>query len=554
MTSTSMADNGKVPLGLLIRQLLNAVIARYMLIPRYGVTWFRLYVFACIVLAAVSAVGWRTINSVLITLSISSLLFIAIWWFQFISGVHVLAPTSALRLVPRYRQALIVLVVALWLMTSMLLTTFFIFHEWFFVSVLAFMFATSLSTEKERLLAALLILLLIVLAIFFGYNNDMLVVFRQNDDLAFKIESGITLWATFAGILALLGATFTQPLVAIIIWVVWIGAMLFSAPIFGMSFGDLLDIIYNASTRAFTNLIAALMLFGLMMYGLISKSLDHRLLSAGSGNKAGVLTLSDNFSWRKKSLWQLLPGFDYFLARALKRPFSFQSMLTFMFGRLVHWTSALWCGVLLGFMLSANSIFRPRPSHSYDSVEKILAESNIFMFAFFYTMGVMFSMAQFTLATYGQRRKEHQLLSIAAAWPGERQYRQYLLLHFIKYALASVALGSIFITANMVLSGVPSNWMPSLFWYPFVVVVSAALSILIVLLKPGELFTTNKLTRDGFFLFALVYLPPMAILALKTTSVSAIFVLESIAIIYCIVLIVRIRRFLNSDKKIFSVD
>jgi hypothetical protein len=559
MTSLSVADNGKVPLGLLIRQLLNAVVTRYMLIPRYGVTWFRLYVFACIVLAAVSAAGWRTINSVLITLSVSSLLFIALWWFQFVSGMHMLSPTSALQLVPRYRRALIVLVVASWLMTAMLLATFFIFYEWFFVSVLAFMFASSLSTEKERLLAIVLISLLILIAIFIGYDNDMLRIFRQKDNLLLNIETGVTLWASFAGILALLGVTRTMPLVAVIIWVVWIGAMLFSTPIFGMSFHDLLNIIYNASTQMFTVVITALMLFGLMMHGLIGKSLDPRLLGVGNDNKSGVLALFANSSWRKKSIWQTLPGYDYFLARRLERPFSFQLMLAFMFGRLGHWTSMLWCGVIISLVLCFWIYKMPKSNLLSDDMFKVWIDTNLCMFAYMYVLSFANNMTSYLLIAFSRHYAENRILSLAPSWPNIVRVRCCLLMFLIKNAVIYLLIGVLAIVACLAIFGTTIDWVASLFWYPFVILLSGALAMLIGVLRSDAPITAHKSTAGStasgqvIVVLLLMCAPGLSLFVLRANSVPTIFVLESIAIIYCVVLLVRVRRFLNSDKKIFSV-
>jgi hypothetical protein len=551
-----------VGLAILMREFLASVVEKYKLTPKYGVSWFKFYMAACCLLIIVNAIGWKNVDSTLKALSIFSMLFIAYWWFQFVSGMHALASLPSLRLVPRYRLALALLVAGMWFFVALLAGTFLLFFEWFFVSVMALAYVSSLSSEKERWYGFLLVSLLIIIATIVFYTIELLLFFRPSDGLFLKIQIAAQMWAVPAGMFALLGVTRTLPQIAAILWALWLGAIFFSKPILGMSFNDLLSIIYDTTSQTTTHTFTAFSLFCLMMYGLIGKSLDRSLVKLNErvGFKFKALDFHQKFSLQGKSVWQLLPGFDYFLSHTLKRPFSFQPMLAFMFGRLGHWTSMLWYGLIIGLILCFWMYKIPNRHFHSDESLRLSVNVNLSFLAFLYVVSFANHITKYTLAAFTRYYTEHRILSLAPTWPNTTLVRHCLLMFSIRNTAIYLLIGALMIVACIAISGIPLDWMASLFWHPFVIVLSGALAMLIGLLKSVTPITVEKsnagstASRQFIVVLLLMSAPGMLPFLLRMHSIPVIFILESIAIIYCIILILLVRRFLNSDKKIFSVD
>jgi hypothetical protein len=304
----------------------------------------------------------------------------------------------------------------------------------------------------------------------------------------------------------------------------------------------------------------------LMMYGLIGKSLDRSLVKLNErvGFTIKAPDFRQKFSWQGKSVWQLLPGFDYFLARTINKQFSFQSMLTFMFGRLGHWTSMVWYGLIIWLILcfwmyKMPALDMPRLDARSDEMFKSRIYFYLCMLAFFYVISFANHITKYTLTAYSRYYSENRMLSLAPAWPNTALLRHCLLMFLIRNTVIYMLIGVLMIAFCFAISGAPLDWMASLVWHPIVILLSGALAMLIGLLKSNAPITTDKrnagTTASGelIVILLLMSLPTLLLYAFRAHIVPAVFVLESVAIIYCIVLIVYVRRFLNSDKKIFSV-
>jgi hypothetical protein len=544
----SMAN---IKLTTLMRQLVDVTTLHHQLLPRYGVTWFRYYLLAFVLIAAISGFFSRSLNATLMTLSVCSMLFIVLWWLMFVSTMVSIARTDLLKLTPNYWRAMTLLVVVVWLAAGLILTTFVMSFAWSFVLVLLLMFATSLSNRKEREVATLLITVITVLILIFAYINNDLFFFSRRYTFFDHAEILVAFWAIDASILGLIGLTRVMPMLGLVVWAVWLGAMQFSQPLFGLSFDDLLQFIYGVTSQMLTHLITAIGLFGLMLYGLVGKPgmVYSRKPSALSNFSFRFTNAVAYLGLSKKRGWQLLPGYNYYLQHALARPQLQKDFFSLSLGPQVHWTTVAWVGLFLTVVAGYWLGYMFRLDNNYYDVRSnstpISRYDNSVSLIWYLLLLLPASFVPIFMKRLWQCRFEHQLLRLTPAWSGI-DLTTALSKNIIQFSVQLFCVNFVILVVWALMINLPAAYFLSVLWAPIVFVVSIQFAGLIVLFRDYDLMRSEK---HGWEIYGvgLMWLPLIAVIIqnlAKLKDIGLIFIPETVCFGLCIAAFYRYKVFI----------
>lgn len=387
-------------------------------------------IFVPALVAALAVLTWGEGKFLTWLLSWVSFLSLIFWWFMFVSIAYRVTTKTNLHLTPRLRLVVGWVVILTWLALALLFTTGFFLGRWFFVAVGVLWLATLIPKYRRILLP--LALLGIALACWFTTARQAW--FMPSESAFDQLKTLVGMCAVAGSFLALVGVSRVFPLVGGALWLLWVGSILFSKPLTGLRFSELLSAIYSVGGQATTHVVTALALFGLMLSGIIFKlRREHRqgpLLNVGEGQPNGW----GETQWQKGIA--ALPGYDYFLARAIRLPFRFGRLLVFSFGRAFHWTTFCWmllgCGLLAALIVWTN-VFQTRHAPSAIDASPILV-----MMLF---ICLVSALTTFVVGATYRARRSHQLLSLAPLWQEAPTLNRELAGMYARYCSITMAAG-----------------------------------------------------------------------------------------------------------------
>lgn len=363
-------------------------------------------VFVLILVTFLAAVTWGEAKVFTLALSWGAFLCVLFWWLMFVSIAYRVATKANLRLTPRLCLVVGLLVLVVWLALALLLTTALFLGRWFFVGVLAVWLAMSISGYRKILLP--LAVLGIALACWFPIT-------RQGWHMPYhsvldQMRIIVGMWAVAGGFIALIGVTRVFPLLGGALWVLWVGSAMLSKSLTGLRFNELLSAIYAVGGQTTTHVVTAIVLFGLMSFGILLKPRRAREQTALLDGQVIRRGQSGESPWQR--LVATLPGYDYFLARATRQPYQFTRLLPLSFGRSVHAASLIWIllgyGLLAALMVWANALTMRGIPPEFDRL-------SVMVLSLFFSFTLVLPL--FLIAATYRARRSHQLLCLTPGWP-----------------------------------------------------------------------------------------------------------------------------------------
>lgn len=365
--------------------------------------------------------GMRVGMDTLIAFAFPTAMLVLYWWYTFVSSMaNVCSPINQ-QLTPGLGKRVAGATILLWIMLSMLLTTFFA-NPYLFCAVVwgvaAGLFQPSRRVRKTLFLAAWL-------WIAYGLTTFFLQIqFSTRPALIWEnAEVLIAACAVTGGMLGLAGLVRLLPVVSAIFWVVWLSSMSFSEQLFGMTFTHFLQLIYGMSSQFLTHAGIALLLVALTLFGLLGFKGDMRFKQRQRAWRAQAFFGAHWDSLRGPgSQWSKFTGYGPLLnltlrqiAGAEKR----QRLLGFCLGPGGYWTGVLWISAMWSAMFLVFPYFMPRLGKAE------LAEALISM------LPVVYGSFQAQLArSIVRTRNEQQMLTLTPGWPGDQ---------LVKSAVKSIA-------------------------------------------------------------------------------------------------------------------
>ncbi len=261
-------------------------------------------------------------------------------WYRFVASmVRVCSPIN-LRTTPRLRRNVLLATSLLWLGLSMLLATFFTNPYMFCFVVWALAAAMTQPSDRVRSVVFICAALWVAYAL-----PSITLKFVALDEPALweTPKTMLMMCAVTGSLLGLAGMFAVFPRAASLVCIAWVGSMFVSKPWLGMTFTELLRLIYSLSSQFATHMMVALALLGLTLFGLVGIN-GERLINRHQRNNQ---TQRKNEAKRDSAFQtprQRPAMYRHFLKRVLQQHESRdkpRELLPITFGPVMHWTSAI---------------------------------------------------------------------------------------------------------------------------------------------------------------------------------------------------------------------
>ncbi len=429
--NAAVASDTVVRLGGRMMEMLSSMRVNYQVGHTLGLTWLRVYLGVAVLSVLIAILLWGTAASVINALTIVSVGILVVWWFQFVSAMYAMSTPQNMRLVPNLRRETVWLMSLAWVLTALLLVTFFFLVQWFFLAVFCMLAAASLPNQRQRFAATGFVSMVILCAaVWQGMAGTSLL--GANFSAGLMLDHAVAGWAMMAGMLAVIGLVRVLPIVGLVLWLLWVGTMMFNTRIFGMVVLDPLQLVYTATSQTSLYLVSAAAFFCLLLVGMVGSATDRALSRRAEVTPSGWGVAT--WPWFGKVGWQWLPGFDYFLSRALGAPYDFGRLMQFTFGRMLHWSTLCWLA-MLWLLLGGGFLFMLSVPDGDRGAMSML-------FAIIFIPNAVLLPSALIRATY-RVRAEHQMLSLTPRWPAPVSLNRQVAWHFAKYCMVATVLGMV---------------------------------------------------------------------------------------------------------------
>jgi len=360
-------------------------------------------------------------------------------WYRVVANIAAICSNTNLLQVPHLRRHVVLAFCSLWIGYALLLISF--FANPYIFCVAAWLLLAAITQPSDRILRYSL--LIIVLWIAFALTQVSFRFYNFGDNAGVLIM----MFAVASGLLGLVGVTRVFPLLAVILWTVWLSTMSFSDYLFGMNFTQFLRLIYSLSSQFTTHVVVAIALGALTLYGLVGKK--HRQPAIGLASFRERLNA---IGGKKARALQVSVGYQTALRKVLEpahRTRDTISLVPFSFPPRAHWTdaletSAVCFGLILVIPLMTMLFLKNLPpADLFNSSQTILA---IFIFG----------IAGKVRLAEDETRRDRQLLSLSPGWPSEAALKSSIARAAFHRTLAVIACGEAMVIATSWL--VTSSW------------------------------------------------------------------------------------------------
>lgn len=371
--------------------------------------------------------GMRVGKDTLFAFAFPSAILVLYWWYTFVSSMASVCSPINQQLTPGLERRVAGATILLWIMLSMLLATFFA-NPYVFCAVV-WVVAAGMIQPSRRVRTALFQVAWLWTA--YGLASVFLQMrFSTKPTLGWEnVEILIALCAVTGGMLGLAGLVRLLPVVSTIFLVAWVSSMSFSAQLFGMTFTELLYLIYGMSSQFLTHVGIALLLVALTLFGLLGFKGDMRFKQRQRAWRAqAVFGTHWDYLRGPGSQWSKFSGYGPLLNLTLRQIAGAQKrqrLLGFCLGPGGHWTGMLWISVMWCTMFVLFPTFMP----SRNNGELVAALIAMFPVAF-----ASFQ-AQLGRSIF-RTRNEQQMLLLSPGWPSDQLIKSGVKSIVFRYTLS----------------------------------------------------------------------------------------------------------------------
>ncbi len=355
--------------------------------------------------------GMRIGMDSLFAFVLPTVILVLYWWYKFVSSMANLCSPINQQLTPGLEKRVAGATCLMWLMLSMLLATFFA-NSYLFCAVV-WSVAAGLVQPSRRIRATLF--MLACLWTTYGLTTFFLQTrFSSRPAFAWEnVEILIAVCAVSGGMLGLAGLVRLFPVVGTLFWVAWLSSIFLSEQLFGMTFTQLLYLIYGMSSQFLTHVGIALMLIILTLFGLLGFKGDLRFRHRQRTWQAQAFFGTHWDYLRGTGLqWNKFTGYGPLLNLTLRQiagAEKCQRLLGFCLGPGGHWAGVLWISAMWSAMFVLFPHFIPEPDKAEFAAMLISG------------LPVAFASLQAQLGrSIFRTRNEQEMLALSPGWPRDQ--------------------------------------------------------------------------------------------------------------------------------------
>lgn len=400
------------------------------------------------------------------------------WWYTFVSSMANICAPSRAHLVPGLRHRVAVATSMLWLTLSLLMASFFANPYAFCFVVWTLAAAMVQPSHRIRLVVFSAAWLWIAYAV-------ATIAIKIGPGPFHALEIMTMMLAVAGGLLGLTGLMRIFPVAALLLLVAWLSSIFLSKPVLGITFSELLSVIYSMSSQFVTHVAIALALLIFTLFGLLGFRGD--LLIKRQRQSTGQGALGRGFmtpQGRPKWGWTAIQAYLASLRRSLTLgagPAKQERLIFYVFGPTLHWTNIVWLSLMWALLLVVVPFLSPLVMSKVTASELSAGWLNMFPIIFV-------TLHKWLGDVIYQTRKEQQLLALSPGWPSNHTQKQWTVAFLLNYCLASLTCCLAITFAAVWAHGIPT----SEYLQPILTVVlstiamfGAALSSYSTMRKPG---------------------------------------------------------------------
>jgi NADH:ubiquinone oxidoreductase subunit K len=422
------------PVGMrdLMHTMLEAVASRYRLPSVPGLSWATVYLGSICVAIVFSVVSGGEFRGTRLMAVLGVFVFMAMWWVWVIGFFRSAISPEQYQAVPHLRRAAFWLVFSLWIAASWFASLAFVLYQWFVLAVFSFVVAASIRHRRWReICCAVVFLSWSVVA--------CIIVYPQFKGFPIHwIEFVALAFFVMAGTGALIGILRTMPLLGVGLLLIWTTPMFYGKLLFGLTFDQLLGLIYQLTSQGATHFMVAAFLGMTLLVGMFGLSADRATNRRVPGqNFMSQLEYASLHSVRFARWIRKLSLHDRLLRMASFTGSSTERLLSHAFGKIHHWSFAwLPATFLLLWFVVTTAV-----------TGNSLGGEGGYMFSAIATMSAsaMLGVLPQTFNSITKSEREQQMLSLTTRWDQSKAMNVVLIKNSARYWLAFATVGLAFV-------------------------------------------------------------------------------------------------------------